>query len=542
MQKKHATLLVLVLLSVTLIYRYGLRKPDKTPPSIVATVPENYAQDVPVEIQSLTFVFNEEMTASLSTGRVGKALPIGIATWEDADRTVMRVPVKGPLPYQTSYTFVLSPDDTLQALTGNSVSSPMTDLANNALAPFFFTFKTERDPADEDIRNKLAFNALSDADKDGLEDELEHKIGTDTAQVDTDGDGLADYDEYCKYRTDATKADSDGDGKIDSDWDERREYTYTIRAICEINNPVDLEDMNDLFQDARVIAKQTPTSHTRYEILLYVDSQPHLLPTKFPYTQRFPSAVERYTQRAFATNFSPKTQEEVHLLISGCRSDLEVIERVQLEMAQMRLVYEGAAFLYCRVEDGNQLVMTQDPLEALKPESRKVFRTEEQLLEGIFYGDSMFRARQHGVCDSRATLRATMLKAAGIPTRVTLAIPLVYYYEGEEEELTRNLKREALGTGYVFPTPKTPEHTWIVNHSYNEVYVNNKWIRLDQDLNEGPVHNDEHIYLKIISFADWSEVDFTRSWSREQWFTHRPYKTVELSDAEPEHTPVYGNK
>ncbi|MDE0019631.1 MAG: Ig-like domain-containing protein [Candidatus Poribacteria bacterium] len=532
--KKYATIIVLVLLSVTFIYRYNPWGSDQKPPIIVAAVPENHTQDVPVDIKSIKFVFSEKMASSISIGRVGKELPIGIPTWENTERTILTVPIKGPLPYGAAYTFVLNPDDTLQALTENFMSSPITDPAGNELAPFFFNFRIEQASAFKNLINKLALGALSDADKDGLEDELELKIGTDPNQVDTDADGLLDYDEYCKYKTNATKADSDADGKIDSDWHERREYTYTIKAICEINDPVDLEDMNDLFQDVRIIAKQTPTSHTRYEILLYPDSKPHLLPTKFPYSKRLPSIVEGYTRRGFSTNFSAQTREKVQQLILRCHSDLEVIGQIQSEMGKMRLVYEGAAFLYCRV-NGGKLIITHDPLDNLKPVSRKDFQTVEQLLEGTFYGETMFRSRQYGVCDSRATLMATMLKAAGIPTRITLAIPLVYCYEGEKEELTGNLKRKTLRAGYVVPRPKSPKQTYIVNHSYNEVYVNNKWIRLDHDLNEGPIFNGNRIFLKIISFADWSEVDFTRSWSREQWFKHRPYKTIEISDADPEH-------
>ena len=533
---------MLFLLGALFIYKYGLHKPDRKPPTIVATFPKNYTRTVAVDIKNIRFVFSEKMETSLSIGYVGKQLPIGTATWEDAGQTVLSVPVRGPLPYQTSYTFVLSPDDTLQVLTGKPVNASMKDVAGNEIAPFFFNLRTELSPETKELRNKYIFNDLFDTDEDGLEDELELKIGTDPAQVDTDADGLMDYDEYCKYKTDATKSDSDGDGKIDSDWHERREYTYTIRAVCEINDPVDLEDMNDLFQDARIIAKRTPTSHTRYEVLLYPDSEPYLIPTKFPYPASFSSEIEEYTRNSFTANFSPQTQNEIRHLIVGCRSDLEVIERIQLEMAQMRLVYEGAAFLYCRVEEGNQLVMVRDPLKDLKPKTRRVFRTAEQLLDGIFYGDSMFRARQHGVCDSRATLRATMLKAAGIPTRLTLAIPLVYCYRGKEEELTRNLKRESLHSGYVSIAPKSPKQVSIVNHNYTEVYVNNKWIRLDQDLNEGPIFNDKYLFLKIISFADWADVDFTRSWSREKWFTHRPYKTLELSDTFAKYPSVYGNK
>lgn len=93
--------------------------------------------------------------------------------------------------------------------------------------------------------------SVLDLDKDGLENQLEAKLGTNPEISDTDNDGLSDYDEYCKYRTDPTKKDSDSDGKPDGDWQERREYTYTIRAICEIRSPSNMEMINDLYQDAR---------------------------------------------------------------------------------------------------------------------------------------------------------------------------------------------------------------------------------------------------------------------------------------------------
>ena len=71
---------------------------------------------------------------------------------------------------------------------------------------------------------------LQDTDKDGLDDGLEAKLGTLSTVPDTDEDGLTDYEEYCKYQTDPTLSDSDGDGTPDAAWEERREYTYSIRA------------------------------------------------------------------------------------------------------------------------------------------------------------------------------------------------------------------------------------------------------------------------------------------------------------------------
>jgi len=60
-------------------------------------------------------------------------------------------------------------------------------------------------------------STVQDPDRDGLESRLEAELGTNPSASDTDGDGLSDYDEYCKYRTDPMKIDSDGDGKPDGD-------------------------------------------------------------------------------------------------------------------------------------------------------------------------------------------------------------------------------------------------------------------------------------------------------------------------------------
>ncbi|HHD83222.1 MAG TPA: hypothetical protein ENK92_03860 [Bacteroidetes bacterium] len=61
-----------------------------------------------------------------------------------------------------------------------------------------------------------------DSDNDDLPDYLEEKIGTNEYDKDTDGDGLTDFDEYCKYKTNPLKKDSDSDG----DWNERREFNF----------------------------------------------------------------------------------------------------------------------------------------------------------------------------------------------------------------------------------------------------------------------------------------------------------------------------
>src|SRR5580765_2446882 len=76
-----------------------------------------------------------------------------------------------------------------------------------------------------------------------------------TADVDTDGDGLSDFQEIHKYFTDPNKADTDGDGVPDGDWDERREYTYTVRTIVRVLPPFTDDVLHDDYQDARVLER-----------------------------------------------------------------------------------------------------------------------------------------------------------------------------------------------------------------------------------------------------------------------------------------------
>ena len=54
----------------------------------------------------------------------------------------------------------------------------------------------------------------------------------------------------------------------------------------------------------------------------------------------------------------------------------------------------------------------------------------------------------------------------------------------------------------------------IVGHSQVEAYLNNHWIRLGYQLNEGPLFAGTYkVFIKIIDAADFTEVDFTKTWA-----------------------------
>src|SRR5262245_25047735 len=71
--------------------------------------------------------------------------------------------------------------------------------------------------------------------------------------ADSDGDGLSDYHEVHKYRTDPKKKDTAGKGIPDGDRRQRREFTYSVRAVIRVMPPYNLAALDDDYQDVRLI-------------------------------------------------------------------------------------------------------------------------------------------------------------------------------------------------------------------------------------------------------------------------------------------------
>ena len=89
-------------------------------------------------------------------------------------------------------------------------------------------------------------------------------------EPDADRDGLSDFAEVHKHLTDPRKADSDGDGVPDGDWDERREYAYTVRAVMHVMAPFDVASMDDDYQDVRVLRAWPDL--LEFEVVVYPDA------------------------------------------------------------------------------------------------------------------------------------------------------------------------------------------------------------------------------------------------------------------------------
>jgi len=365
--------------------------------------------------------------------------------------------------------------------------------------------------------------ACVDSDSDGLEDSFEAKLGTDRARADSDDDGLSDYDEHCKYRTDPTKKDTDGDGTPDGDWAERREYAYTIWAVCEIRPPNTVEGMNDLYQDARPADRKARLKDGAVvEVLLFPFSTPHVFAQPYP-RPAIPESLRKYVERDLSMNFSDEMQKEIkEKIVKSATTDIEAIETILAWMAgETRLANDLPEFAFFNVVD-DKIVWRQSVGSS---------QQDQQLLQTNFFGDAMFKSRLHGTCSSTATLRATMLRAAGIPTRLIQNLPLINRYEGDPEPLTESLRMRIMAKGYDWG-----QGGGGANHVYNEVFLNNRWIRVDNVINPGPFVGDK-LFVRVYSLASWNDRSDWRTPrpQEEGWNENRDFRTLEVSDAYPKY-------
>jgi beta-lactamase regulating signal transducer with metallopeptidase domain/transglutaminase-like putative cysteine protease len=353
--------------------------------------------------------------------------------------------------------------------------------------------------------------AVLDSDKDGLEDGFEKELGTNPKSSDTDGDGLSDYDEYCKYRTNPTKKDSDGDGKPDGDWEERREYAYSIHALCEIRPPSSLEMVKDLYQDARLVErKAAPDDAAVVEVLIFPFSTPHVYAQPFP-RESLDKELREYVQPTTSMNFAPEMKERIADIVRGAATDVEAIEKMLHWMnAETSLVTEMPHWEYLNVID-RKIVWHR----SLGSPAR-----DRQFLETNFLGDSMFKNKVHGTCSSTAILRGTMFRAAGIPTRLIQTLPLVTRYAADPEPLAEQLRMRAMAKGYDWGPGNGG-----ANHTYNEVFLNNRWVRVDQSIGTGPFVGDR-LFVKAWSAPSWNNL-------KEEWNDKRCFRALHISDAYP---------
>jgi hypothetical protein len=359
---------------------------------------------------------------------------------------------------------------------------------------------------------------------------------------DSDGDGLSDFHEIHKYRTDPAKRDSAGKGSADGDGQQRREFTYSVRAVIRVMPPYNLAALNDDYQDVRVRAEKK--EYVELEVVAYPRNTNAAAIKANPNWKKDYAGMKEYLTPGITTNWDEGMRKELlgELAKDGIEpdklTDKEVVEQVSRWLFKRSKFRNMFCTFYVGFRNGKPEVLPgmEKAFERDRGDSR--WTVQEQLDHELF-GKQMFAHKTYGTCTSTAVYQTTVLRALGIPTRMILCIPLADGSDPEQvrliqEGLTNHRVRSAACLGALSGGSSFASHTFC------EVLVGGRWRRLNfRTLGQNILErNYMGLMIHVHTFNDLSEANLAATWGtryvkgrRDDVFRHsNPYRLMEVSD------------
>jgi serine/threonine protein kinase len=312
----------------------------------------------------------------------------------------------------------------------------------------------------------------------------------------------------------------------------RKEDTYTITSVIQVLKPVNPDDMNDDFQDVRVLAQDKDSCTV--EVTYYPFYQPAI--GENPNWRTDDAGMTQHLRPTATENWDEAMRRD---LIAELRqagidpdrlTDKQLVERVSAWA--MNRAHSTHAFSIWGVyfPDGRPAVYPplRDAFDREKPDPTW---TDQQMFEQEALGRSMFYNKVHGACTSSSVYLATIFRALGIPARIVFCIPPFdpnddaqarMFYDNIHHNQVRETVRAALdGTG------------GFEDHMFNEVYVDHHWVRLNYKTLGQPVLDAHYFGLltHIYTCSDLSQVPLAQTWGM-RYFKY-PADQPKLSSVNP---------
>ena len=312
----------------------------------------------------------------------------------------------------------------------------------------------------------------------------------------------------------------------------RKEDTYTITSVIQVLNPVNPADMNDDFQDARVLAQDKDSCTV--EVTYYPFYQPAI--GENPNWRTDDAGMTQYLKPTATENWDEAMRHDLiaELLQAGIDpdrlTDKQLVERVSAWA--MRRAHSTHAFSIWGVyfPDGKPAVYPplRDAFDREKPDPTW---TDQQMFEQEALGRSMFYNKVHGACTSSSVYLATIFRTLGIPTRIVFCIPPFdpnddaqarMFYDNIHHNQVRETVRAALDGTDGFE-----------DHMFNEVYVDHRWVRLNYKTLGQPILDAHYFGLltHIYTCSDLSQVPLAQTWGM-RYFKY-PADQPKLSSVNP---------
>ncbi len=382
-------------------------------------------------------------------------------------------------------------------------------------------------------------------------------LGSDTAIVqpplsapslDSDGDGLSDFQEKYKYYTDSNKADSDGDGIPDGDWDERKEYTYTLKAKLQITGPWDINSMNNDYQDTRIIAEKK--DYMECEMIFYTENTIKEGIGKNDNWGNYGPEFDKYLKPYLYANWDEQMRKDLIKELKGLGidpeklSDKDLVQRVSMWIRESVKIqeYKRPAQFYLRYDQKGKFYIDEhfrSLYEMFVLEDKNT--SLEEIVNKKVLGKQMYYSKSRGGCTSSTTFAATIYRALGIPTR-HLCVTKIRITD-DLKYLAQNIKNP-LVKEILTSTGQTSS-----NHMYNEVYIDGRWTRIDDiEMGADSIEAGRGLYYQHYNPNDLSELkmvdDYGAMVSSPDWGPFKNgefFNLLDLSDSYGKYyKPNYG--
>lgn len=320
-----------------------------------------------------------------------------------------------------------------------------------------------------------------------------------------------------------------------------KEDTYTITSVIEILRPVNPADMNDDFQDARVLAKDKDSCTV--EVTYYPLYQPAV--GENPNWRKDDAGMVKYLRPGPTANWDERMKRdlEAELRQAGIEpdrlTDKQLVEQVS-QWAKKRSQW-GQAFGIWAVyyPSGKPTVFPplRQAFDAKKPDKSW---TDQQMFDQELLGRSMFYNKVHGSCTSYSVYLATILRALGIPTRIVFCIPPFDPNDAAQGRMfEKNVHHHQVRETVLAALESAGG---FVDHMFNEVYVGNHWVRLNYSTLGQPLLDRNYFGLLTHTYtcSDLSEAPLHETWGK-RWFQYpgdglpklssiNPYRLISVQD------------
>lgn len=319
-----------------------------------------------------------------------------------------------------------------------------------------------------------------------------------------------------------------------------KEDSYTITSVIQVLQPVNPADMNDDFQDARVLAQDKDSCTV--EVTYYPFHQPAIGGN--PNWRKDDAEMTQYLNPTATENWDETMRRDLiaELHLAGIDpdglTDKQLVEQVSAWAMKRARSTKAFSIWDVYYPNGKPTVYPQ-LREAFDKEKPDQTWTDQQMFDQEALGRSMFYNKVHGSCTSCSIYLATIFRALGIPARIIFCIPPFDPNDRAQYRLFKDNIHHHQARDIILSA--LHNKGGFSNHLFNEVYVNHHWVRLNYKTLGQPIL-DEHYFgllTHIYTSSDLSQMPLAQTWGmRYQRYpagqprlsSSNPYRLISVQD------------